>query len=159
MPLGLPLPYFQRMPLAGSAPNVPGRLVCYGAAVENDSLFNQTATADSAGGVHLVTVQSGLVPRRAVILLRQHGAECWCAAGGLWVESRQRAVRFATNLDALVYCQAVGVRGIVVGFDHAGVTLYELNVDAILDSVSGGTQWFAPDRTSPANGLFWISAS
>jgi hypothetical protein len=49
---------------------------------------------------------------------------------------RQRAVRFATNLDALVYCQAMGVNGVVVAFDEFGGKLYELSVDRVLEVVS-----------------------
>ena len=52
------------------------------------------------------------------------------------MEGRAQAVRFSTNLDALVYCEALGVRGVVVAFDESGGMLYELNVEIILDAIS-----------------------
>ena len=75
-------------------------------------------------------------PGRAEIVLQHKEEQRWCSAGGEWVTQRERAVKFATNLDALVYCQAVGIDGVVVAFDQFGGKMYELNVDKILDAVS-----------------------
>ena len=95
-----------------------------------------TQTVDSAGPARWITVGPWFTRGRAEIVLRHRSAECWCSAGGDWTVYRERAVRFATNLDALVYCQAMGMNGVVVAFDEFGGKLYELSVDRVLEVVS-----------------------
>lgn len=70
------------------------------------------------------------------IFLRHNRISRWCGAGGDWLPERHHAVRFATNIDALVYCQALDVRGLLVGFDAQGKEIYRLNVDSILDTMA-----------------------
>jgi hypothetical protein len=70
------------------------------------------------------------------IFLRHNMTSRWCGAGGDWLPERHYAVRFATNIDALVYCQALDVRGLLVAFDPGGREVYRLNVDRILDTMA-----------------------
>jgi hypothetical protein len=104
--------------------------------VQDEVTSRGTSTSDSGRGARLITVGPWFPPGRAEIVLQHKAGPCWCSAGGEWVTQRERAVKFATNLDALVYCQALGVDGVVVAFDQFGGKMYELNVDRILDAVS-----------------------
>jgi hypothetical protein len=127
--------------------------------VEQNSVLNVTRTSDSAGGVRTITARGRLTPARAEILLRHPTSQRWCSAGGAWVEERARAVRFVTNLDALVYCEALGVSGMVVAFDEAGRRIYELSVARMLAALSEDPRfqsaragryvhrWECPDRS------------
>ena len=71
----------------------------------------------------------------AGIFLRHNVAPCWCGAGGDWLDDRRRAIRFPSNIDGLVYCQALGLRGVLIAFDDRGQEIYRLNVNAILEAV------------------------
>jgi len=104
--------------------------------VQSNYQRQRTSTHDSANGVHKVAVRAWRGQERSEILLRHPASPYWCGAGGVWLEGRAQAVRFSTNLDALVYCEALGVRGVVVAFDESGGMLYELNVEIILDAIS-----------------------
>jgi len=53
------------------------------------------------------------------------------------VEDRRSAIRFGTNLDAVAYCVALSLRAWVVAFDAFGHELYQLDVDRIVNSVTG----------------------
>jgi hypothetical protein len=70
------------------------------------------------------------------IFLRHNTTSHWCGAGGDWLAERRHAVHFATNIDALVYCQALDVRGVLVAFDADGREVYQLDVDKILDAMA-----------------------
>jgi hypothetical protein len=104
--------------------------------VQSNYQRQRTSTHDSANGVHTVAIRAWRGEERSEILLRHPASPYWCAAGGVWLEDRELAVRFSTNLDALVYCEALGVRGVVVAFDESGGILYEINVEIILDAIS-----------------------
>ena len=104
--------------------------------MQSNNERQRTSTHDSANGVYKVAVIAWRGEQRSQILLRHPTSDFWCGAGGVWVERRSQAVRFSTNLDALVYCEALGVRGVVVAFDAAGRTLYELNVEMILEAIA-----------------------
>lgn len=99
-----------------------------------------THTCDSAGGIHTILVSAIRAGLRAEIVLRHRTEARWCSAGGEWVDERRRAVRFASNLDALVYCQAIGVGGVVMAFDHEGTLLYALHVDRIMEAICAATR-------------------
>jgi len=101
--------------------------------------FLRTCTSDSSTGAHVVTVTGRARPASVPIgiFLRHNTASRWCGAGGDWLPERRYAVRFATNIDALVYCQALDVRGLLVAFDAGGREVYQLNVDKILDAMAG----------------------
>ena len=63
--------------------------------------------------------------------------ELWCLAGGKWDANRSRAIRFSTNLDALIYCQALRLQAVIVGFDSYERQIYQLKIDRLLDVVCG----------------------
>jgi hypothetical protein len=118
--------------------------------VQSNYQRQRTSTEDSANGVHKVAVKAWHGQQRSEILLRHPASPFWCGAGGVWLEGRAQAVRFSTNLDALVYCEALGVRGVVVAFDESGGTLYELNVEVILDAISSDPR--IRDMAAQSNG-------
>jgi hypothetical protein len=106
--------------------------------VENETTFQKTYTSDSSAGAQVIDAADGAMPTGpcAGIFLRHNTAPRWCGAGGDWLPERGRAVRFASNIDALVYCQALDVRGLLVAFDVRGREVYQLNVESILDVVA-----------------------
>lgn len=108
--------------------------------MQENNKHHQTHTSDSANGVQTFVIRAWLGFVRSEIVLRHPTMECWCGAGGDWVEERMRAVRFITNLDALVYCQALGLSGVIVAFDGTGRQIYELSVDRVLDAISTDTR-------------------
>ena len=146
------------MDLAGVPLNVFSTRPCYGRGVQSNNERQRTSTHDSANGVYKVAVSAWRGEQRSEILLRHPVSAFWCGAGGVWVERRSQAVRFSTNLDALVYCEALGVRGVVVAFDAGGRTLYELNVEMILEAIASDTMIrslaarYNAEKSSPCQG-------
>ena len=100
--------------------------------------YLSTCTSDSSAGTCVLNITGGACPVDAPIsiFLRHNAASRWCGAGGDWLPERHHAVRFATNIDALVYCQALDVRGLLVAFDAGGKEIYRLHVDKILDTMA-----------------------
>lgn len=97
----------------------------------------RTRTSDSSAGARVIHI-AGRTPENIPIsiFLRHNTALRWCGAGGDWLADRRHAVRFATSVDALVYCQALNVRGLLVAFDQGGREVYQLNMDKILDAMA-----------------------
>ena len=100
--------------------------------------YLSTCTSDSSAGAYVLNIADRARPvdMPVSIFLRHNTASRWCGAGGDWLPERHHAVRFATNIDALVYCQALDVRGLLVAFDAGGKEIYRLNVDKILDTMA-----------------------
>lgn len=107
--------------------------------MEHEIAFLRTCTSDSSAGACVINIRGRVRPVGVpvAIFLRHNEAARWCGAGGDWLAERHHAVRFATNIDALVYCQALDVRGLLVAFDAGGREVYQLNVDKILDAMAG----------------------
>ena len=100
--------------------------------------YLRTCTSDSNAGTYVlnITACTRAMDTPVSIFLRHNTTSRWCGAGGDWLPERHHAVRFATNIDALVYCQALDVRGLLVAFDAGGNEIYRLNVDRILDTMA-----------------------
>ena len=98
-----------------------------------------TETADFLPGVETIGVRFGfpVVAPPVTIYLKHAAHQLWCAAGGKWHVDRDRAIRFSSNIDALIYCQAVRLNGVVVGIDCHQHAVYELQIDRLLDLVCG----------------------
>ena len=101
--------------------------------------FLRTYTSDSSAGTYVLSLagRAHALDAPISIFLQHTVSSRWCGAGGDWLPERHHAVRFATNIDALVYCQALNVRGLLVAFDAGGMEVYRLNVDKILDTMAG----------------------
>lgn len=74
------------------------------------------------------------------IYIRAVDETSWCASAGTWVSDRAHAMRFRSNIEAMVFCQAVGVGGLLVGYDAADSELYTLSINAMLEVLCDGTQ-------------------
>jgi hypothetical protein len=98
-----------------------------------------TQTVDFLPGVEIFNVRFGfpVVTPPVSIYLRHAAHSLWCAAGGQWHAERERAIRFSSNIDALIYCQAVRLNGVVVGVDCHENEIYQLQIDRLLDLVCG----------------------
>jgi hypothetical protein len=98
-----------------------------------------TQTVDFLPGVETIEVKFGypVVAPPITIYLRHAAQPLWCAAGGKWHAERERAIRFSSNIDALIYCQAVRLNGVVVGIDGHENEVYQLQIDRLLDLVCG----------------------
>jgi hypothetical protein len=109
-----------------------------------------TQTMDYLPGVETIDVRFGfpVVAPPVTIFLKHAAHALWCAAGGKWHADRQRAIRFSSNIDALIYCQAVRLNGVVVGIDSYSNEIYQLQIDRLLDLVCG-------DGWSTANLKSW----
>ena len=93
-----------------------------------------TYTSDS-GGESLLTVthnEFGTRVGKCHIYLRHQTDNTFLGVRGTWVIPRAAALRFATNLDAIVYSELLKLGGRVTGIDDAGRQLYELDVAVIL---------------------------
>ena len=117
---------------------------------------HETHTSDSANGVQTFVIRAWLGFIRSEIVLRHPTMGCWCGAAGEWVTERTRAVRFITNLDALVYCQALGLSGVIVAFDETGRQVYALSVDKVLDAISSDIRVQSLLRRTSQDGKFSI---
>lgn len=98
-----------------------------------------TCTVDQLPDVQTIDIRFGFPPAVSpvTIYLRHASQPLWCAAGGRWHAERARAIRFSSNIDALIYCQAVRLNGIVVGIDAFDNQVYHLQIDRLLDLVCG----------------------
>src|ERR1041385_164830 len=108
-------------------------------AVEHEIAFLRTRTSDSSAGACVINIAGRARPLGipVAIFLRHDTESRWCGAGGEWLPERRHAVRFATNIDALAYCQALNVRGLLVAFDASGREVYQLEVEKILETMAG----------------------
>ena len=70
------------------------------------------------------------------VFIRHPQKALWRSFPGGWIADRNRAVRFETNIDALTFCRAAAVHGVLVGFSGKGAELYEIPVDSIVISSS-----------------------
>lgn len=114
-------------------------------AMEPNMMFRRTRTSDSGDGACVFNAIGRIAIGAPIgVFLRHTTIDCWCGAGGDWLGERGRAIRFATNIDALVYCQALNLRGVLVAFDEGGREIYQLNVNKILDVVAAdpAVRWF-----------------
>ena len=98
-----------------------------------------TGTSDVVPGIETVDVMFGFPnPEHEVTVYLRHSVDhLWCAAGGKWHSERARAIRFSSNIDALIYCQALHLTGVIVGFNCVNRPIYQLRIDRLLELVCG----------------------
>jgi|SRR5687767_12336987 len=103
-----------------------------------------TRTCDVVPGIETVDLLFGFPAAGpvATVYLRHSQDNLWCAAGGQWHFERTRAIRFSSNIDALIYCQAVHLNGIIIGFDRSDRPMYQLRIDRLLELVCGDAYSF-----------------
>jgi len=83
-----------------------------------------------------------------VVHLRHQEEELWWGGNGEWLERREEAVRFGSNIDALRFCRSAGVSGILVGFNARGREVYQLIVDELLNRLREPNGKTAEDEPS-----------
>jgi hypothetical protein len=115
-----------------------------------------TETADSSGGVEIIDVHwnGHPLPSPVTVLLAHPCRPLWCGAGGAWLASMERALRFTSNVDAIIYCQALRMDAVVVGMDRRHREIYRLNIDRVLDLVCEDAEVRAAFRREPGLGGF-----
>jgi hypothetical protein len=98
-----------------------------------------TRTSDYLPAVETIDVRFGfpMAAPPVAVYLKHSAAPLWCAAGGKWHAERNRAIRFSSNIDALIYCQALRLNGIIVGVDGYQRQIYQLKIDRLLELVCG----------------------
>ncbi len=68
------------------------------------------------------------------VFIRHPQKQLWRSFPGGWITDRNGAVRFETNIDALTFCRAAAVHGVLVGVSGKGAELYEISVVSIVDT-------------------------
>lgn len=93
--------------------------------IHSDSALLQELTGES-------TPRSLFDVKEEVFIRHPAAHHLWRSFFGSWVDDRRGALRFETNVDALTYCRAAGLDGVLVGFSGQGAELYEIEADTIL---------------------------
>ena len=107
-----------------------------------------TCTVDGAGKAEFfksVPTDSAL-PMAVRIHLRHARHNLWCGTGGTWFHDRSCAIPFRSNLDVLLYCQILHLRGFIVGFGVEGQQVYQLDASRIIEALCRETD----DDVAPA---------
>jgi hypothetical protein len=94
------------------------------------------APPEHAGGSGMfpATISQELVLPLATRIHLRHGRHnLWCGSGGAWFRDRNHAVTFRSNLDALLYCQALHLAGFIVGFSEQGRQVYQLDATRVVE--------------------------
>jgi hypothetical protein len=71
------------------------------------------------------------------IFIRHCDSALWATDSHSWSPDRDAALRFRMNIDAIAYCRAANVRGVLTAFDHDGAQIYELEINSLLDLIGG----------------------
>ena len=66
------------------------------------------------------------------IYVRHTTEERWCNYRGDWLPRRESAISFSSSVDALQFCRAFHVEGILVTFAPTGLEMCRVSVVALL---------------------------
>jgi hypothetical protein len=101
----------------------------------HSNLESRTETASAGASAIVLNACLGPLGCPTVIRLKHRLTGQWCAAGGVWTHEAHRAVKFPTNIDALLFCKVLRVPARIVAHDAYGLEVYALDVENMLGSL------------------------
>jgi hypothetical protein len=102
------------------------------------SRFEATTQSIDGGAPSVILFANFEAPGMPVAIRLRHPVSGeWCAAGARWTRQVGAAVKFASNIDALLFCEVLRVPAQIVAHDAQGREVYTLEVDKILSAVLG----------------------